>query len=55
MNTDVVAVHAEDDVESLLRVLREHELPGVAVPVVDQDGKPLGVVTRVAVLESLAG
>ena len=33
MERDVVAVHPDDDVESLLRLMREHELPGV--PVVD--------------------
>lgn len=44
MHRDVVAVHPEDDVESLLRRLREHELPGV--PVVDHSDRLVGIVTE---------
>jgi len=31
MNRDVVSVRPDDDVDSVLRLLREHELPGVDV------------------------
>jgi CBS domain-containing protein len=44
MHRDVVAVHPEDDVEGLLRLLREHELPGV--PVVDHSDRLVGIVTE---------
>jgi len=44
MNPDVLAVHPEDDIETLLRLLRQHELPGV--PVVDADRRLVGIVTE---------
>ncbi len=44
MNQDVAAVHAEDDVETLLRLLRDQELPGV--PVVDHSDRVVGIVTE---------
>jgi CBS domain-containing protein len=44
MERDVVTAHPEDDVESLLRKMRRHELPGV--PVVDGGGKVVGIVTE---------
>jgi CBS domain-containing protein len=44
MERDAIAVHADDTVETLLRTLREHELPGV--PVVDADGRVVGIVTE---------
>ena len=44
METDVVSVRPDDDVESVLRILREHDLPGV--PVVDDRGRPVGMVTE---------
>jgi CBS domain-containing protein len=44
MNSDVVSVHVEDDVESLLRLMRRHELPGV--PVVDHSDRVIGIVTE---------
>jgi len=44
MQTDVVSVRPEDDVESVLRLLREHELPGV--PVVNEGGRCVGIVTE---------
>ena len=44
MTRDVVSVHVEDDVEALLRVMREHELPGV--PVVDHSDRVIGIVTE---------
>jgi CBS domain-containing protein len=43
MQTDVVSVHPEDGVETLLRLMREHELPGV--PVVDHSDRVIGIVT----------
>ena len=44
METDVVAVSPDDDVESVLHLLREHDLPGV--PVVDERRRPVGMVTE---------
>jgi CBS domain-containing protein len=44
METDVVAVKAEDDVEGVLKLLRRHDLPGV--PVVDDRGRCVGIVTE---------
>ncbi len=44
MERDVVTVRPDLDVESLLRLMREHELPGV--PVTDQDGRLVGIVTE---------
>src|SRR6059036_514094 len=41
---DVVTVSPSDDVESLIRLLREHELPGV--PVVDDQQRLVGIVTE---------
>lgn len=44
MHRDVVTVHPEDEVETLLRIMRRHELPGV--PVVDHSGALRGIVTE---------
>jgi CBS domain-containing protein len=44
MERDPVSVSPDDDVESVIRRLREHELPGV--PVVDGDGRCVGIVTE---------
>lgn len=44
MQRDVVAVQPETDVETLLRLLRQHELPGV--PVVDHSSRVVGIVTE---------
>jgi CBS domain-containing protein len=44
MERDVVTVHPHDAVETLLRTLREHELPGV--PVVNGAGRCIGIVTE---------
>jgi CBS domain-containing protein len=44
MERDVVTVGPDDDVESLIRLLREHELPGV--PVVGKDQHLVGIVTE---------
>src|SRR5918912_810207 len=43
METDVPVVHPGDSVESVLRVLREHELPGV--PLVNEGGRCVGIIT----------
>jgi CBS domain-containing protein len=43
METDVPRVLPSDSVESVLRVLREHELSGV--PVVNEGGRCVGIVT----------
>jgi CBS domain-containing protein len=44
MTTDIVSVNPEDDVQSLLKLLRKHELPGV--PVVDHSDHVVGIVTE---------
>jgi CBS domain-containing protein len=44
METEVVAAHPDDDVQSVVTLMREHELPGV--PVVDADGRVVGIVTE---------
>jgi len=44
MERDPVTVTPEDTVETLLRTLREHELPGV--PVVNGGGRCVGIVTE---------
>jgi CBS domain-containing protein len=44
MERDVVTVSPDDDVETLLRVMQEHELPGV--PVVNEGGRCVGIVTE---------
>ena len=44
MERDVVSVSPDDDIETLLQVLREHELPGV--PVVNDGGRCVGIVTE---------
>ncbi|MBB4662468.1 CBS domain-containing protein [Conexibacter arvalis] len=44
MERDPVTVSPEDTVETLLRTLRDHELPGV--PVVNGGGRPIGIVTE---------
>jgi CBS domain-containing protein len=44
METDVPAVYAWDPVESVLKVLRAHELPGV--PVINEGGRCVGIITE---------
>lgn len=44
MEQDPVTVTPEDTVETLLRTLREHELPGI--PVVNGGGRCVGIVTE---------
>lgn len=44
MERDPVTVTPQDTVESVVRLLREHELPGV--PVVNDGGRCVGIVTE---------
>ena len=44
MDADPVTVEPSDDVETLVRRLRQHELPGV--PVVNEGGRCVGIVTE---------
>ncbi len=44
MQRDVVTVGPDTDVEAVLRVMREHELPGL--PVVNDGGRLVGIVTE---------
>jgi CBS domain-containing protein len=44
METGVATVHPEDDIETVLRTLRRHEVPGV--PVVDYSDRVLGIITE---------
>ncbi|MEA2245505.1 MAG: hypothetical protein QOH46_34 [Solirubrobacteraceae bacterium] len=44
MDSDPVTVGPDDDVETLVRLLRRHELPGV--PVVNDGGRCVGIVTE---------
>lgn len=44
MERDPITVTPEDTVETVLRTLRDHELPGV--PVVNAGGRPVGIVTE---------
>ena len=43
MERDVVTVAPDDDIESVIRLLRERELPGV--PVVNEGGRCVGIIT----------
>ena len=44
MDDDPVTVRPADDVETVVRLLRRHELPGV--PVVNEGGRCVGIVTE---------
>jgi CBS domain-containing protein len=44
MDTDTPTVEPDDTVESVLRTMREHELPGV--PVVNTGGRCVGIITE---------
>ena len=44
METDVPPVYPSDPVESVLKVLRTHELPGV--PVINEGGRCVGIITE---------
>jgi CBS domain-containing protein len=53
METDVPAVYPSDRVESVLKVLRVHELPGV--PVVNEGGRCVGIITEADLVISEQG
>jgi CBS domain-containing protein len=53
METDVPEVYASDPVESVLKVLRAHELPGV--PVVNEGGRCVGIITEADLVLSNEG
>jgi CBS domain-containing protein len=44
MEVDVPAIYPEDPVEQVVRVLREHDLPGV--PVINEGGRCVGIITE---------
>lgn len=44
MATDVPTVTPDDDVETVIRLLRSHDLPGV--PVLNEGGRVIGIVTE---------
>jgi CBS domain-containing protein len=44
MDADPVSVQPDDDVETVVRLMRRHELPGV--PVVNEGGRCIGIVTE---------
>ena len=44
MDPDPIAVTPDDDVETVVRLMRRHELPGV--PVVNDAGRCVGIVTE---------
>jgi CBS domain-containing protein len=44
MDPDPVSVEPDDDVETVVRLLRRHELPGL--PVVNDGGRCVGIVTE---------
>jgi CBS domain-containing protein len=44
MDADAATVAPEDDVETVIRMLREHELPGL--PVVNEGGRVVGMITE---------
>ena len=44
MDTDVATVHPDDPIESVLRTLRDHDLPGV--PVVNAGMRCVGIITE---------
>src|SRR3954454_1246764 len=48
MDADPVTVEPGDDVETVVRLLRSHELPGV--PVVNDGGRRIGIVTEAALV-----
>jgi CBS domain-containing protein len=44
MDADPVTVGPDDDVETVVRLLRRHELPGI--PVINEGGRCVGIVTE---------
>jgi CBS domain-containing protein len=53
METEVPEVYASDPVESVLKVLRAHELPGV--PVINEGGRCVGIITEADLVLSQEG
>ncbi len=53
MERDVPTVGPEDDVETVLRVMRAHELPGI--PVVNEGGRCIGIITEADLVLSEEG
>ena len=53
METDVPAVYPSDPVESVLKILRAHELPGV--PVINEGGRCVGIITEADLVISEEG
>ena len=53
MDADVPTVGPEDDVEAVIRAMRDHELPGV--PVVNDSGRCLGIITEADLVLSEEG
>src|SRR3954454_9338117 len=44
MEVDVPTVYPDDPIEDVVRVMREHELPGV--PVINEGGRCVGIITE---------
>ena len=53
MERDVPTVGPSDDVETVLRTMRSHELPGI--PVVNEGGRCLGIITEADLVLSEEG
>jgi CBS domain-containing protein len=53
METDVPPVYPSDPVETVLKVLRTHELPGV--PVINEGGRCVGIITEADLVISEEG
>lgn len=53
MSTDAVTVGSDDDIDAVIDLLGDPELAINRVPVVDDDGRPVGIVTRQDVLATL--
>jgi CBS domain-containing protein len=44
METDVATVHPDDSIESVLRTMRDHDLPGI--PVINEARRCVGIITE---------
>ena len=53
MERDVPTVGPADDVETVLRLMRDHELPGI--PVVNEGGRCIGIITEADLVLSEEG
>src|SRR3954451_13299996 len=53
MEVDVPPVYPSDPVESVLKVLRAHELPGI--PIVNEGGRCVGIITEADLVISEEG